>query len=210
MLLARTIGKLPENNRGLKDCLPRFAPRKVPREALSKSGKDWPVCQGLCFTLKDASSLVSAWDYLRCYYMLHSPHHPSLVMLWIFCTLPGPAGLFLTWQNLESAGGRKNCLAQTGLWSCLWGTILTDDGYEKAQPTVGGTIPTKVVWCCLRELAKRGSVSARAQAGIPHSSIRYWPGSVNWSNSLPFWPECFVTATESKERQLTEKQGELL
>ena len=104
--LPRTTGKLRESKRRMEDYLPRFVPKKVAREALSKPRKGFFLLPGLqgspYFTLKGASMLVTTWDDLGYDSILHGAcHHTSRCdwtlhtnrfwWLGLSCFLPGKA-----------------------------------------------------------------------------------------------------------------------
>lgn len=100
--LPRTIGKLRESKRHIEDYLPKFVPKKVPREALSKPWKGFflPALQeSPYFTLKGASMLVSTWDDLRYDSILHGACHHVVTRPY---TQPGSGAWFIllsTWQG---------------------------------------------------------------------------------------------------------------
>lgn len=112
--------------------------------------------------------------------------------------------------HLDTPGKRELELSDYRYQIGLWGMLLSAEWCGRAQPTIDGTTPGKVVLGCVRKQAKHRS---EEQASVPLWSLLQFlpPGScpgfslwrtilqaeINLSSPSCFWTEHFITATEN-------------
>lgn len=115
----------------------------------------------------------------------------NLVLLSFYCEL----------DTKQSPGKKdshwKNCVAQIGLWLCLWEVVLIDACCGKAQKTVNVTIPSQMGLRCVRKPAEHDPKSEAAVFShdlyfrlllwIPALrllSAGLWPGRTSWYHRI--------------------------